>query len=445
MAHPSAARDWRIGLRRAKAILCQAVVIVCLAGHAAALTGDALAAPPWHGRDAAGRPTVLLYYFWKADCPYCKRANPFLEELRAELPWLELRSHLLTDRPDNETFYRQVTRELGQEAPGVPAFVYCATLEVGFTSPLTSGAFLRRGLLECRERMLTGQPATPEARSELPQLDVPLVGPVDPRTLSLPGVTVLLAALDGLNPCTFFVLMFLLSLLVHGHDRGRMALVAGTYVLSSALVYFAYMAAWLSMFVQAGELRWITLLAGLIAITLAAINIKDYFLLGRGPTLSMSGGARARMIDRMRRIVLAGSLPAVLGGTVTLAIAANTYGLLCTAGFPMLFTRLLTLEPMSTPARYGLLVLYNAVHVLPLVALAAVFMLTLGSRKLQREEGRVLKLFSGLMMVQLGILLLARPNTLDELSAAAGVIAVALSVTVLVHWLLGRRFGKATD
>ena len=34
-------------------------------------------------------------------------------------------------------------------------------------------------------------------------------------------------------------------------------------------------------------------------------------------------------------------------GTVTLALAANSYELLCTAGFPMVYTWVLTLNALS--------------------------------------------------------------------------------------------------
>jgi hypothetical protein len=41
-----------------------------------------------------------------------------------------------------------------------------------------------------------------------------------------------------------WVLLFLLSMLVHLENRGRMALIAGTFVLVSGLVYYVFMAAW---------------------------------------------------------------------------------------------------------------------------------------------------------------------------------------------------------
>lgn len=47
-------------------------------------------------------------------------------------------------------------------------------------------------------------------------------------------------------------LLFLLSLLVTLQDRLNMSLVVGTFVLVSGLLYFAFMAAWLNVFLLLG-------------------------------------------------------------------------------------------------------------------------------------------------------------------------------------------------
>ena len=132
----------------------------------------------------------------------------------------------------------------------------------------------------------------------------------------------------------------------------------------------------------------VTIGAGLVALFVGAINIKDFISPKRGISLSIPERAKPGLYQRTRDLVGAGSLPALLAGTVTLALAANAYELLCTAGFPLVFTRILTLADLSTPAYYGYLALYNSVYVLPLLAIVVVFVVTLGTRKLKEEEGR---------------------------------------------------------
>jgi uncharacterized membrane protein HdeD (DUF308 family) len=100
----------------------------------------------------------------------------------------------------------------------------------------------------------------------------------------------------------------------------------------------------------------------------------------------------------------------------------------------MVYTRLLTLNELSAGARYGYLALYNLIYVLPLALIVFAFVRTLGAHKLTEREGRLLKLMSGVMMLELGILLAAAPALLDSLAVSAILLAVALGLTVLATW-----------
>lgn len=388
----------------------------------------------WYGTDDAGQPTIRFFLFWSATCPHCRRAIPFVQGLDEELPWLEVHPLPLTDRPENVELYLRMTGHLGYQAPGVPTFIFCGRMEVGFDTAETTGAYLRQRLIDCR-RHLIGELEVPAKNDGLAPVEVPLLGTIDPTETSLPVFTVLIAGLDAFNPCAFFVLMFLLSLLVHARDRIRMAVIGCIFVLTSGIIYFVFMAAWLNVFLFAGELRWVTMAAAVVAIVLAAINIKDYIWFRKGVSLSIAEGAKPGLFARMRTITLATSWPALLLGAITLAIAANTYELLCTAGFPMLFTRVLTLNELPSATYYLYLVLYNVVYVVPLLGIATIFVVTLGSRKLQETEGRTLKLLSGLMMLGLGAILLIEPDWLSDVRVAAGILAAAIGVTTLIAGL----------
>jgi hypothetical protein len=199
-------------------------------------------------------------------------------------------------------------------------------------------------------------------------------------------------------------------------------------------MYFAFMAAWLKVFQLFGHLAVVTLAAGALAVFVGLVNVKDFFLFGRGLTLSIPESKKPDLFRRMRAILAAENLPAMLAATLFLAVAANFYELLCTAGFPMVYTRLLTLADLSAAARYGYLAAYNLIYVLPLALIVVVFALTLGSRKLTEREGRLLKLMSGLMMLQLGGLLLLAPQLISRVEIAFGLMAVAVGLT----WVAAR-------
>jgi thiol-disulfide isomerase/thioredoxin len=387
---------------------------------------------PWVTLTAEGEAQVHLYFFWSPTCPHCRRAKPFLSELAAQWPWLQVHSHDVATDPDSRERYRRMAAALGEEARSVPAFLICGTLTVGFDAAAGVGRHLRRLIHACHERTGT-LPIV--AESNPLDFGVPLLGRIDPRALSLPVLTLVLAGLDAFNPCAFFVLLFLLSLLVHTRHRGRMLLIGGVFIFFSGFVYFLFMAAWLNAFLLLGPLQWVSWLAGLVAVLIGGLNIKDYFWLRGGPSLSIPAAAKPGLFHRMRALLSGERLPALLAGTVTLAIAANSYELLCTAGFPMVYTRTLTLSDLSQGEYYFYLIIYNVVYITPLLAILAGFVLTLGARKLQEREGRILKLVSGNMMLGLGLLLLFFPQGLTQAGIAVLALVGALALSgIIILW-----------
>jgi hypothetical protein len=271
-------------------------------------------------------------------------------------------------------------------------------------------------------------------------VDIPFLGTLDARSSSLPMLTLFIAGMDSFNPCAFFVLLSLLGLLVHARSRNKMLLVGGVFVFFSGFIYFLFMAAWLNLFLVMGHVAVITTIAGVVSIIIAAINIKDFFLFKQGMSLSIPDSAKPRLFDRMRKLMRSTSLLSILAGTTVLAIVANSYELLCTAGFPMVFTRILTLNNLPASSYYLYLVLYNIVYVVPLSIIVVMLTVTLGSRKLSEHQGRVLKLVSGTMMLGLGCVLLANPALLNNVMISFFLLAGALGASLFVATVT-RRLG----
>ena len=141
----------------------------------------------------------------------------------------------------------------------------------------------------------------------------------------------------------------------------------------------------------------------------------------------------------MRNLLKADNITTMLLGTAMLAVAANSYELLCTAGFPMVYTRLLTLSELGTLQHYAYLVLYNLIYVSPLMIIVIIFSYTLGAYKLTEQQGRFLKLLSGLMMLGLGLVMLLAPNVLvSTVWAGFALLGAAVVIATTIHWLSKR-------
>ncbi|GFO62186.1 thioredoxin family protein [Geomonas paludis] len=379
---------------------------------------------------ATPSPAATLYYFWGEGCPHCAQAKPLLEQLQRKYPELRVESWEVLQHRENIPRLMRMARERGREATGVPVFIIGAHYFSGFSrqTPAQLESAVKEALQDRAQHGVPPRAATPRAAE---RLAIPGVGELDARR-SLPYLTLVIAALDSFNPCAFFVLFFLLSLLIHVRSRPRMILIGGVFVAVSGLLYFLFLAAWLNLFLVAGTLPVVTTAAGVLALVIGLVNVKDFFLFRQGITLSIPEGKKPDLFARMRRLLKAESLPALLAGTGVLAVAANSYELLCTAGFPMVFTRALTLHRLPTAAYYGYLALYCLVYVLPLAAIVAIFTATLGGKKLTEWQGRVLKLVSGLMMLGLAGVLLIRPALLNDPALSGLLLAATLALAAVL-------------
>lgn len=358
-------------------------------------------------------PPDLMVYVGKG-CPHCERALEWLEGFRRTHPELDMDvADVVVDRVAVERLSR-LSREQGFGGITVPTFVIRGeTVEVGFDAEETTGRMLERLLLGGGETP-TGRDAgsTPVGSLARPSVAVPLVGEVYLDQVGLPVFTAFMGLLDGFNPCAMWMLLFLLSVLVHVESRARMAAIGGVFVLVSGVVYYAFMAAWLNVFLLLGMARWIQVGLGGLALVLGGLNVKDFVGLGRGPSLGIPEAAKPSVYARVRKIVSAERLGPALGTVIVLALLVNTVELLCTAGLPALYTRILTLRELPTWTYHGYLLLYNVFYMLDDAMILVVAVVTLGHHRLQAKEARGLKLLSGLVMLGLGLLLIIEPGWL---------------------------------
>ncbi|MBI1424727.1 MAG: hypothetical protein GC149_14880 [Gammaproteobacteria bacterium] len=404
-----------------------------LSAAMARAASPALGDATWFTRDATGQPVIQLYFYWSNKCPHCAEALPYIENLAVLRTDLALHSFQLVGEPDNVARYEMMASALGEEARSVPAFMLCNTMVTGF-DPEATPQQLESLLNRCKQHIVARQTVAGFRGMEQEPivLHLPFVGAIEAGVSSLPVITVLIAGVDAFNPCAFFVLMFLLSLMLHTGKRRRMLLVGGVFVFFSGLLYFLFMSAWLNLFRIIGHLDAITIGAAIVALIIGLINLKDFFWFKQGVSLTISDQAKPRLFQRMRNLLQARSLPTMMLAASGLALFANLYEFLCTAGFPMVYTRILTLSELSGMQYYAYLLLYNIVYVIPLLVIVLLFVVTMGARKLQEGEGRGLKLLSGSMMLILGLVLLLAPNLLQSLLVSLLVIVAAILLALII-------------
>ena len=288
----------------------------------------------------------------------------------------------------------------------MPTFAYGGRVLVGFDGPAGRG----QELLALLEAPQARWAATDGASAG--ELDLGPLGRLRVSRIGLPLFTLAMGLLDGFNPCAMWVLLFLLSLLVHWRNRRRMALVAGTFVLVSGAIYFAFMAAWLNVFLLLGWSSALRLVLGGLALTVGVVNVLDSQRQGSGFTLSIPSEAKPGLYARMRNVVQTRSLLPAMAAVAVLAVVVNAVELLCTAGLPAIYTAVLSQQNLSAPAHYAYLGLYILGYIADDSLMVGAAVLALSSNKLTEAGGRWLKAISGGVMLALGATLLLRPGWL---------------------------------
>jgi hypothetical protein len=249
-------------------------------------------------------------------------------------------------------------------------------------------------------------PALPET------IRFPFIGEISTSAVSLPILTVLLAAVDGFNPCAMWVLVFLIGLLLGMTDHIRMWALGSAFLGASAVVYFVFMAAWLNLLLFLGALIWIRIAVAIVALAGGAYYISEFI---RNPASLCKVSApnqRRRVMDRIRETVRQRSFLLALGGIVTVAVAVNLIELLCSAGIPAIYTQVLALSSLPDWQYYLYLLLYILVFLLDDLVVFVTAMVTLQASGLTAEYARYSHLIGGSVLVGLGILLVFRPEWL---------------------------------
>ncbi|MGE5474906.1 MAG: hypothetical protein ACM3UU_11875 [Ignavibacteriales bacterium] len=415
--------------------------------------------------EANNKGGLVVKNYWGIGCSECGQMKQFLNELKLKYIGVKIEEYEIYFNKENKRMLENTLKQMNKEFNGVPIVIIEGNVFTGYGDSVKAKIenIMKQRLKPSSVKLPVKQKGNPEEikkrthgirieedvegqesveslgtnthsyiseetnNIQQPNIDnssvfkdslinnIPFVGSVNPWKYPLPVATILIAFVDSLNPCAFFILFTMLGLLVHAQSRAKVLFAGGIFVVISGIAYFIFMAAWLNLFLVAGNIKIITILAGSAALIIAAINIKDFFKFKKGISLTISQGNIKNLFERMRKLTRITSWPGIALSASVLAIAANAYEVLCTAGFPMAYTRILSLNYLPSLEYYSYLVLYNIVYIVPLAVIVIIIAMTLERFKMEEIQGRILKLISGIMMLGLGAILLFAPQLMEDI------------------------------
>ena len=367
--------------------------------------------------------SVELIVFHGDGCPHCAKMLEFLDGLEDRVPELDVVAYEVWYDQPNQVIFIDTMAALGEDPTAVPTVVVDGRVYVGYTDALA----------ERIEEVVTDLAAgsTPDDDGDF-VIDVPFAGSVDVGSRSLVGATVLIAFVDGVNPCSLWVLSMLMALVVHSGSRTRVFAVGGLFLLITSLLYGLYMLGAYSTLSIVGRQTWIRAAVALVAGVFGIFHLKEHWT-SSGPSVTIAAERKPGIFRRMRTLADPNqSLAATLGGTALLAVGVSLLETPCTAGLPLLWTNLLSDRDVPMSGAAVLFLLYLLIFLIDELVIFGGVVITMRAAKLQEHHGQLLQLIGGTLMVTLAVAMLAAPHLLESITGTVAVFGLAGGACLLV-------------
>lgn len=368
---------------------------------------------------------VKLYLFHNYDCPHCAEEKVYLKELEQEYDNLEIITYEVKKDEQNREMLKNFLTSNDWDIRGVPLTVIGTNYFVGYNDDI--GIKIRCAInyySENEHRDLVGEfLGTSEVREDLEdnfdpnscKFKIPIIGEVNPKNISLPLASIVIGLVDGFNPCAMWVLIFLISLMIGMKNRKRMWCLGIAFLLTSAIVYFAFMMTWINVAGMFTSSKIIEILVAIVAILGGGINLYHFIKEVKAKDVGCSvtnDGKKKKIMLQAKQIVTENSFLLALGGVILLAFSVNIIELACSAGLPILFAQILAMNDLSNTQVLFYNILYIIFFLLDDLIVFIIAMTTMKLTGISNKYNKYAHLIGGLIMVVIGILMIFFPNLL---------------------------------
>ena len=373
---------------------------------------------------------VNLYLFHGDGCPHCAKEREYLKEIEKEYDDVNIHLYEVWYDTDNQELMEKVKKELNSSTNYVPLTIIGDKYTVGFND--NTKLMIKNNIEKCLKEdcedvvgnVLAGKTANettikkevkePKKDKEDSIKDLPILGKVDVKKVSLPIMSAVIGLVDGFNPCAMWVLVFLISMLLGTKDRKKMWILGLTFLFTSAFIYLLFMVAWLNVAIKMNTVIWLRITIAIIAIIAAFINLKSFYKSLKKDTGCevVDSKKRKNIIEKIKKFTLEKSLILGLLGVMTLAVSVNFIELACSAGLPLLFTQILALNNLSKLSYMIYILIYIFFFLIDDIIVFVIAMFTLKITGISNKYSKYSHLIGGIIMLLIGLLMIIKPEWL---------------------------------
>lgn len=350
--------------------------------------------------------SVTAHIFYGQGCPHCATMHSFLEEMSGNYPELIVKEHEVYFDKEGRELFQKMAAAFGHTIQGVPTiFIDEKVFAGGGTSTKTYleneiKRCIAEGCLDSEARINGEVTQTTEISGETD----PFENPEKTETikkLTIPAV-ISAAVVDAINPCAFAVLIILLTTILAAKVKKRVLWAGLAFTFSIFISYYLMGLGLYSAIQAAGVSHVFFIIVGVLAIVLGLFNLKDYLWYGKWFVMEVPISWRPKLKAVIRGVT---SVP----GAFLIGFVVSLFLLPCTSGPYIVILGLLSKVATRNYALL-LLVMYNLIFVLPMLAITLViyfgFTTVEKAEEWRTKRLKVLHLIAGVIMLLLGIAML---------------------------------------
>ena len=373
---------------------------------------------------------VNIYLFHSYTCKHCKEEIKLLDELEKEYDNIKIYKYEVNENGNGELL-KNISEIMGSKVTGTPYTIIGNKVFSGYDYENSKGRF--KGAIEYYSKYgyedkvgeyISSIPLPSyEVKDTDPDVDeyisnyisykvkLPLIGEVKLKNLTLPLITVVIGLADGFNPCAMWVLLFLISMLIGMKDKKRMWILGSTFLLISALIYLIFMMSWLNLANLLISVVWVRVIIAIVSLVGGIINLRGYIKHRKVSGCDVvDDKKRNRIITRIKKFTTEKNFWLAILGVIVLAISVNVVELACSAGLPVMFIEILSLNNLTAIEEIIYIVLYMLFFLLDDFVVFVIAMTTLSLTGVSSKYGNLSKLIGGILMLFIGLLLMFKPE-----------------------------------
>ena len=360
---------------------------------------------------------VNLYLFYGEECPHCEKEQQYLEELKQYYDF-NIIKYETWHNEENAELMQKIKTKLGINNPYVPFTVIDNLGLTGFNDNTKSEIesrikyCLKNDCNDIMDETCDNNDVKEEEPCSQDKFTLPVLGEIHAKDVSLPIVAIVIGFIDGFNPCAMWILIFLISFLISTGNEKKMKILGTTFLVTSGVIYFLFMMAWINITAKMTQIIALRNIIAVIAVIAGVWNLHNYLKERKKESgCSVTNKEdRIKIIEKIKKYVTQNNIAIAMLGIMALAISVNVIELACSAGLPLLFTQILTINELNSLEYFIYVLIYIIFFLIDDIVIFLIAVKTAKVTGISNKYTKYSHLIGGLIMIIIGLLLIFKPE-----------------------------------